>query len=403
MPRRSVRAAPKTGYYVLTALGTLASQYYFNYLFFFLRDRFGFDDRGNLWTSALHGAIYTVSAVWCGRFAERRGYHTSLLVGFGGLFLCLMAGLFAATPALVLGVLAIYSVVLLFIWPAMEALVIEHEPPARVPHMVGIYNCTWSASAALAYFTGGPLYDWLGVGAVFVVPAVIFLAEFVITLRLRRMARAFSLNAEPQETTDVTAVSATSGVDQSVRPETFLRLAWLANPLSYVAIYTLLAVMPGLAERFELSATEVGVFCSIWFFGRLAAFVVLWQWTGWHYRFRWLWGGYVTLVCGFAAILLAPSFWMVVIAQVAFGLATGVIYYSSLFYSMDVGEAKAEHGGLHEAMIGVGICLGPAVGATSLQFFPEVPRAGVFAVSGVLVLGLCALTVVWARARLARV
>jgi len=35
-------------------------------------------------------------------------------------------------------------------------------------------------------------------------------------------------------------------------------------------------------------------------------------------------------------------------------------------YSMDVGETKGEHGGLHEAMIGAGMCLGPAVGALSL-------------------------------------
>ena len=43
----------KAGYLVLAALNTLASSFFFNYLFFFLRDRFGFGDRQNLWVSAL--------------------------------------------------------------------------------------------------------------------------------------------------------------------------------------------------------------------------------------------------------------------------------------------------------------------------------------------------------------
>ncbi len=75
------------GYYSLTALNTLASSYYFNYLFFFLRDQFGFGDRENLWVSALHGLLYALAAWQCGKFAQRRGCLTSLKVGFAGLTL----------------------------------------------------------------------------------------------------------------------------------------------------------------------------------------------------------------------------------------------------------------------------------------------------------------------------
>ena len=393
------RGGLKAGYYVLTALGTIASQYHFNYLFFLLRDQYGFGDRDNLWVSALHGAIYIVSAVQCGRFAERRGYHLSLLVGFGGLAVCMVAGAAMTSAMGVLTVLAVYSIVLLFIWPALEALVIEHEPPGRLPHMVGIYNCTWSGSAALAYFTGGPLYDWIGPRAVFGVPAVIFAVEFVLVLWLRRAATALVVPAPIASSTLPEHHPEPSARNQPVSPETFLRLAWLANPLSYVAVYSLLAVVPGLAMRFGLSASEVGLFCSVWFFGRLVAFVGLWQWTGWHYRFRWLVGGSVLLVVSFATILLSPVLWLVILAQIIFGLSTGLIYSSSLFYSMDIGEAKAEHGGWHEAMIGVGIFAGPAVGALSIHLLPSVPQADVWAVTGVLVAGLVAIGIVWQRAK----
>jgi len=78
-------------------------------------------------------------------------------------------------------------------------------------------------------------------------------------------------------------------------------------------------------------------------------------------------------------------------AQVVFGISIGLIYYSSLFYSMDVGETKGEHGGLHEAAIGAGSCAGPAIGAAALHYFPNAPGSSVWAVSGLLVCGLLGL------------
>jgi hypothetical protein len=55
---------------------------------------------------------------------------------------------------------------------------------------------------------------------------------------------------------------------------------------------------------------------------------------------------------------------------------------------MDGSEAKGEHGGIHEALIGAGICAGPAIGAFSLTLAPGHPTAAAWAVSGILLLGL---------------
>jgi MYXO-CTERM domain-containing protein len=90
----------------------------------------------------------------------------------------------------------------------------------------------------------------------------------------------------------------------------------------------------------------------------------------------------------------------VVLAQIVFGLAVGLIYYSSLFYAMDVGgEAQGEHGGIHEALIGAGIFGGPAIGSVALLCLPDAPHAGVWAVGGFLVLGLVALVAMRRRGR----
>ena len=140
-----------------------------------------------------------------------------------------------------------------------------------------------------------------------------------------------------------------------------------------------------------------GFCCSIWCFARCGAFLSLWLWDGWHYRFRWLLAAYVMLVGSFAAILLVPNLAVLLLAQLFFGGALGLIYYSSLYYSMDQSETKSEHGGLHEAAIGLGNFAGPAVGATSLYLLPRHANAGALAVTGVLLLGLGGLAMVWRR------
>jgi len=44
-------------YFVLEGLNGVAAAYYFNYLFFYMRDHFGFGNRHNLMLTALHGGF----------------------------------------------------------------------------------------------------------------------------------------------------------------------------------------------------------------------------------------------------------------------------------------------------------------------------------------------------------
>jgi hypothetical protein len=46
----------------------------------------------------------------------------------------------------------------------------------------------------------------------------------------------------------------------SARVKNFRRLAWLANPFAYIAINTLIAVLPGIAAKFQLSTSLAGLF-----------------------------------------------------------------------------------------------------------------------------------------------
>ncbi len=390
----------KTGYFALAGLNTVATSYYFNYLFFFLRDRFGFGNKENLCVSALHGLVYIFAAVQCGKFAERRGNLVSLKLGFACLTISMVIGAFLQGTTALFLLVAGYSVVLLFTWPALESSVSERESRSGVQRMVGIYNCTWAGAAAFAYFTGGKLYETFGRGAIFWLPAAIFAVQFIFTLWLEKQIPLTQPSAILSPSDGVSGTPhnpEATALHQPVSPKAFLNMAWLTSPFAYIAINTLLAVMPDIASKLGLSPTRVGLFCSVWFFGRFVAFALLWKWAGWHYGFRWLLGAFLLLIGSFMVILLAHELWIVIVAQVFFGFATGLIYYSSLFYSMDVGEASSEHSGWHEAFIGMGIFAGPAVGALALQLAPENPNAGTWAVTALLVCGLIGL--VWLRVR----
>ena len=269
-------------------------------------------------------------------------------------------------------------------WPALEALMSEGEPPVRLQSLVGIYNFVWAGASAFAYFTGGVLQQKWGLKSIFFVPAALLILEMALAFWLEREAeRQPPLEPDPPLLRPIPEGSASP-----ISPAIFLKMAWLANPLAYLAINTVISTLPTLAKHFDLTVMQAGFVCSIWLFVRTGAFLFLRLWPKWHYRFRFLAGSFMAMIVSFGAILLAPNIGVFIAGQAVFGLAIGLIYYSSLFYSMDVGETKGEHGGIHESAIGAGNAAGPAMAAAALAFFPDFPGSGAAAVCALLLAGL---------------
>ena len=395
----------KAGVFLIEGLNSFATTYYFWYFYFFMQKQFGYGDEPDLILAALNGFVVMIAAWWGGRFAQRAGYFTALKLGFSVMAIALLVGAQLHSAGAHIVVMLVAAIGMCFTWSTLEALTSEGETPAGLQRMVGLYNIIWAGTGAVAYFTGGAMLEKLGLKSMFYVPCGLFVAQLGLTFWLELEAMKISgptgsadiLGGESRgsESRDspakMPALPARS-IELNLRPiaraRAFLRMAWLANPFAYIAINTLIAVMPGVAQRFGLSTTLAGYCCSVWCFARLGAFFGLYFWSGWHYRFRWLLASYLALVATFAVILVVPNLAVLVVAQLVFGGALGLIYSSSLFYSMDVGETKGVHGGIHEAAIGLGNFAGPAVGAASLHFLPQYTNSGVMAVSALLLCGL---------------
>jgi MFS family permease len=385
----------KRGCFALEALNGLATVYFFYYIYFYTEERFQFNPMQNLLLAALLGCVYAVGCLFSGRFAQKFGYFTAIRYGAALMVVSFLVCSQVESLRLTMALAVTACIGMCLTWPAMEALVTEGEPPGRLQGLVGFYNVVWAGMSGFAYFTGGAMLQKWGLHSMFYVPAGLLILELGLATWLE--AKVLQQPSGPEHAALPLLHPIKEGYRSPVPPATFLRLAWLANPMAYLAINTIVSSVPALSQRLSLSPMLAGFVCSIWLFTRAGAFAVLWLWPGWHYRFRFLAGAYMVMMVSFGVMLLVPHLWALVLSQILLGPALGLIYYSSLFYSMDVGETKGEHGGIHEAVIGVGNTLGPGAAAAALEFFPGRPGSGAWAVCLLLAPGLAALY--WLRYR----
>lgn len=380
----------KTLLYLIEFLNCYAAVYYSNFLFFYLRNAFGFGELENLLTAAAGGVVYIFASWQGGKLAQRYGCIRLLVAGACIVIVSLSMGLAFPSSGMQVLVYGLWTAGICLIWPALETLISEGSG-ARLPQMVGIYNVTWAGSAAVAYFTTGILIEQFGMASLFWIPLWLTGIELallpLVANRLKKEA------GDPDAGPSGPAAHHPSAVHHP-DAKRFLRLAWIANPFSYVAINTVIPLIPSITERLGLSTGMAGVVCSLWMFARLAAFAAFWHWRGWHYRFRWLAAACFLMIVCFFAFLLTHSISVLLLAQIGFGGSIGLIYYSSLYYSMNVTENQGKNAGVHEAMIGVGLFAGPAAGAATLFLFPASAAIGVWSVGGLLCAGFCALVFV---------
>src|SRR5882724_9557538 len=179
---RSVNARRKFHFlcYTIEGLNSFATVIYFNYLYFFFRDQFAFDNKHNLALAALIGLIYTVASWQAGKFAHRCGNFLALKIGFIVMAGGLLAG--AQLHSMIGQIIAacVVNIGMCFTWPVLEAFVSEGETPAHVPHAVGIYNITWAVNNALAFFIGGTLIEKFGYRSIFYVPLVFIVVQLAV-------------------------------------------------------------------------------------------------------------------------------------------------------------------------------------------------------------------------------
>jgi MFS family permease len=363
MTKAKMRLADYFGYEAVSAFNCTIFLYC---VFFWTRARFGFTDAQNLLLTSLHGLIYVLAARYGGRLSDRLGYDRVLLVGAAGMGLTLGTGWLFDGWAAPFGIVALYTAFIAPTWPALEAAILHTPGEATMPNRLGFYNLTWALGDAVGFFVAGLLFKWHR-DAILWVPALLHFAQLAW---MRWAPRRRGGAGEPA----MDIGHSGDGVPRAEKRR-FMHVAWLANGLGYLMNAAFFALAPQLGERLGWPAHwTIWLSCSL-LFTRTFGFALFWKWEGWHYRMAWLQAALWTGPACLAAAFFLRDARVIFAALALFGLVLALVYAASIYYTLDYGEEKGESGGAHEAVLGVGIFVGPllaslaaaAAGATAAQ------------------------------------
>lgn len=354
-------------WYAVEAVASFATSLFTNGIFFFVIDVLHLPLEVNLWLSCVGGAAYVPGALLGGRLADRIGPRPTMqLMCAVSIFTALsgLLGVYTKNPRWFFAAIVVFNFSSTMVWPALESALTRSRSPMGMSRRMTLYNLSWSFGALVALAAGGSiatLFTWPGV---FIAAAGAF-ALCVLMARYWAIP-AHEIAAQHAQQAAETPGPASAGqtaVDRR-RATTFLYMAWLGNGLSYVGVNILMPVMPRLVLAAGIRSYALGTaLAATSYLTRFLGFLLTWFWTGWHYRVRWQLLAYGALAASFLWMLLSPTLPAMIIGGIFFGLATAMLYAGSLYYSMHVSGGAGQHAGIHEAVLGVGVVLGPMVAA----------------------------------------
>lgn len=363
--------APLWAVLAFTFINSFATGITFNGLAFITESSYGYSKVNNSLLYLGIGITYILGAVVTGPLLRRAKAALpwltarkvlGVLMAKAVLFSCVPLVAWYALPsegragsAWAIWVFALlYSGLCGALWPIVESFLSGGRSGQRLRSAMSTWNICWSSALILSLVSLGPLKGpdiilALALGAILHATSLLVLMRFPNEPALHSEDHADSV------------------------PPSYRRLLAVHRillPTTYVVIYAMAPLLPGLMRRLleqaELHASWAAPVASIWLGARVVTFFTLGRWQGWHGRWVTATYGTACLIGGFAAAALAPevlSGWAALVVGLsglfAIGVGAASIYCGALYYVLEVGSAQVEAGGSHEALIGVGYTIGP--------------------------------------------
>lgn len=334
------------------------------------------------------GALaYAVFCLLTGRLSDswgRRVLASASCVGCGIVWLIMTQ---AGSPSQLLCLVPFSGASIALFWPTLQAWLSQvSSSSSRLTRNIGDFNMAWTLGLMFGAPVAGLLWGY-GQHVPFVFAAAIVFALLIFVQTVRGGNRAGNAAApEPM---------GEAPVDPALTRQ-FLHLAWIANFAAWFSRGLTNVVFPKLANELGMSERLIGVVIATFLAGQLLTFIYLRRHSGWQYR---LWPLGVALVWAASGMTVAyfartPA---VFIAGFAIaGMGAGVTYFASLYYSLQGHVAsRGARSGIHEAVLGSGVFLGPLVGGAAANYVdlhtPFLLAAGVFLLTALTI------SVVWSR------
>jgi len=344
----------------LTFFASIGAAVTWNGVYYVAHDLFAYGPRGNLLLGAVLGLAYALAAWFAsdateaarsitarvfGRPISARGRLASILV---------LSAAASLIPVFVpseagMWIFGLISVPLLgFFWPSVETYVSSGQRGADLNRATGYWNVCWAFALLPGMWALAPL---LKSDPRSVIPAV-------APLTLIALIPLFMLPREPGSHGEA---AHEHSPEQDALYRKLLRRFRICLIGSYLLNSALAAVMPVIMTRLAVPTEWRTPLQSTWMFSRLAIFITLMVWRGWHGKqgLSFIAGG--LMIAGFGVAFTAGA-WPVLAGGLAvLGIGLGLTYAAAIYYALEVGSTDVDAGGRHEAAIGLGYTLGPLV------------------------------------------
>jgi hypothetical protein len=279
-----------------------------------------------------------------------------------------------------------YGVSISFFWPPLLRELSILSPGALLWKVLGAFNMIWAFGSALGSYLGPTLYER------FELPISVAIVAALVSLAMASTAMRVPVVPEPRCAEGArTSEESRAPVGEprpSPRSVLFLHLSRVANftasfakgGVSYVFIYV------GSARGFGLET--IGWILFALDLGRFAAFGALRAFSSWHFSLTWLFAAQLVAGCTLILSGWASEVWQFAVLFPFLGLLTGLTYYSSLYYGLNLRSEEGRRSGIHEAILASGFCLGTFVSGGAGALAPSWPGAVLVAPGAVLLLGI---------------
>lgn len=311
---------------------------------------------------AVTNGVFALLAIPCGRLSDRIERRYILYVA------CLMLGVasvglaFCRNQGHLLSVFPGIGIGMALFWPTYEAWFAEQEGEGELIQRVMLFNLFWSIGTTLGPAFSSYLYGdinpfrpfYLGGGACILTLLAIYASRFA---KVDPSVHTDDLESEPLEVLYPPPPVRTM----------YLHLARCANFVSWFALGVLRRLAPKLMLEMGIRPAVYGNLMLILGGVQTLAFLVLGTGysTRWHYSFVPLIVVQLLAILSFLGIGLTQHMILWAFAFAVIGVSVAFTYFSSLYYGLDRHVDKGNKSGWHEAVLGVGIMLGPFLGGIS--------------------------------------
>lgn len=314
---------------------------------------------------AVSTGFFAVLAIPLGRLSDRIErryilYAACLILGVASIALS-----FCRNSGHLMSVFPGIGVSMALFFPAYEAWLAEREGEDELIHRIMLFNLFWSIGMTLGPALSSYLYGNANPFRPFYIAGV-FAILTLLTIWASRIAE--SDLSKPVVHTD----ESDSESPEILYPPlpvrmTYLHLARCANFVSWFSLGVLRQLAPKLTLEMGIRPAIYGNLMLILGSVQTLAFIILGTGysTRWHYRFSPLLIIQLLAILSFLSIGLLQDTVLWAFAFAVIGVSVAFTYFSSLYYGLDRHADKGNKSGWHEAILGVGILLGPFLGGIS--------------------------------------